>query len=536
MISLQTRGKALPSALLANTAYDVDVLIDGRPPIFAEWEILSGLTVVQRGVGIGFRMAISPAGTYTVGIKALRSDGHGEESVFTFPVSSRRSVAPSLGIKWSNLQVSPGQPVTATVVYKDPEGTPAINLQWQVFWNSNLLDSGSKNPITITSAQPGLYRVKASATDSTGAIITTDSTTRVSGEFEVLSAIVPPYAETTFQYLGCLYSDQFSTKEGLASSLPYEIASFYQEAILLPGTTHIRFILDNDSSVDDEVVVRTNTGNWALVGPPGGLSTEYLVYDYNLTKPFLPAPADHRMAYTIDVINVHGSTFEPSTFRVKVECYYAANPIYEYHRCSYSDYVGGTGERQRRLVAVIEHLDIDLDAVYLKHRGGTDSTIVYTTQIPDRLELYASAQGTPYPQLPNSGFMYTEANTIAIYDPPVNTALPVLIARGVYGLSGLRPYAFTLSIPREVPIVQRIRRAFGRMAIYMAGGGVNEGSTIRARFKTNTPPGYVDYSVPLTDFYNPEVNVFEKIGEVNVDVSDYGFDIGGLALFLSINE
>lgn len=536
MISLQTNGKALPSALLTNTAYDVDILIDGRPPIFAEWSVVTGITYVDRGSGSSFRLMVRNAGSYTLEIKALKSSGHGEEAVFTLPVSSRRAVAPSLGVKWSRLQVSPGSTVSATVVYKDPEGTPAINFFWQLYWNNNLLDSGYKNPITVASAQPGLYRVKATATDATGATVTTDSTMRVSGEFEILPAIVPPYGETTFQYLGCLYSDHFTTNEGSSSTLPYDIASFYQEAVLLPGTTHVRFILDEGSVLDDEIVVRTNMGNWTLVGPPSGLSTESLVYDYNLDKPFIPAPADHRLAYALDVLNVHGSTFTASAFRVKVECYYAANPIYEYHRCSYSDYVGGTGERQRRLVAVIENLAVDLDAVYGKHRGGTDSTVVYTTQVPDRLPVYASAQGTPYPQLPNTGFMYTEANLVSIYDPPAGTALPTLMAKGVYGLPGLRPYTFVLSMPGEVPIVQRVRRAYGKLAVYMAGGGVNADTTIRARFKTNTPPGYVDYTVPLSDFYNPDADVFEKIGEVDVDVEDYGFDIGGLAMFLTINE
>ncbi len=131
--------------------------------------------------------------------------------------------------------------------------------------------------------------------------------------------------------------------------------------------------------------------------------------------------------------------------------------------------------------------------------------------------------------------MYTEANLVSAYDSAPGTGLTNLEAKGVYGISGLRPYTFTLSIPKEVPIVQRVRRAYGRMAIYMAGGGVNEGSTITARIKTNAS-GFVDYTIPLSDFYNPETAVFEKIGEIDIDVSDYGFDIGGLAIYLTIND
>jgi len=149
--------------------------------------------------------------------------------------------------------------------------------------------------------------------------------------------------------------------------------------------------------------------------------------------------------------------------------------------------------------------------------------------------LTASAQGSPNPQLPASGVMYTEANLVSVYDSAPGTGLTSLEAKGVYGLSGLRPYTFTLSIPKEVPIVQRVRRAYGRLVIYLAGGGVNEGSTITVRIKTNAS-GFVDYTVPLSDFYNPDTAVFEKIGEVNIDVSDYGFDIGGLAIYLTIND
>lgn len=424
----------------------------------------------------------------------------------------------------------------AAITYSDPTGATSDNLSWSLYWNSNLQAAGTKPEVSIASAQHGIYRIVATATDSTGSLVTADSTLRVSGQYEILPAIVPPHDDTTFQYLGCLYSDIFRTTETTVTSLPKDIASFVQDVVLLPGTTHIRFILDEVTEFSGEAVVRTNTGNWALVGPPLGLIDEELVYDYNLDRPHIPAPTDRRLAYTVEVLATSGFVVTVNTFRVKVECYYAANPIYAYSRCSYSEFTGGAGERQRRLIAVVENLEVDLDAVYGKHRGGTDSTIGYTTQIPDRIPVVASARGTPYPQLPDSGFMYTEANLVAVYDPDVHSGAPVLEAKGVYGLSGLRPFTFTLSIPNDMPIVQRVRRAHGTLAIYLAGGGVNEGATITARIRKNTAPGFVDYTVNLMDFYNPETDVFEKIGEVAIDVSDYGFDIGGLAINLTIND
>jgi hypothetical protein len=132
--------------------------------------------------------------------------------------------------------------------------------------------------------------------------------------------------------------------------------------------------------------------------------------------------------------------------------------------------------------------------------------------------------------------MHTEANLVAFYDPPMHTGLTTLAAKGVYGLSGLRPYTFTLSIPQEVPLVQRVRRAYGQLAVYMAGGGVNEGSTVTVRIRTNKAPGYVEYTFGTLDVYNPDTEVYEMIGEASIDVSDYGFDIGGLSIEITIND
>lgn len=536
MIVLAVNGGPLPGVLLAGTSYSVSVELDGRSPISTEWTLLSGTTVVERGTGYTFQLRIANPGSYALNIKAIGTSGHGEESVTILAVSSRRTESPVLSVRWSRLQASPGQAVTAAITYADPEGSTSTSLSWVLFWNSNQQAAGTASEVQIAAAQHGIYRLIVEAKDSTGDVITADSTLRVGGHYEVLPAIVPPHEETTFQYLGCLYSDVCNTDAVVVSYLPYEVATFLQDIVLLPGTTHVRFVLDDTTEVDDEVVVRTNMGNWALVGPPLGLTSEALVYDYSLDRPYIPVPADRRLAYTIDVLNTHGYTVSASAFRVKVECYYAADPIYQYSRCAYSEFVGGAGERQRRLIAVVQNMAVDLDAVHGKHRGGTDETVIYTTQIPDRIPVVASAHGTPCPQLPDSGVMYTEANLVAVYDPDVHSGAPVLEAKGVYGLSGLRPFTMSLSIPKEVPIVQRVRHIWGTMAVYMAGGGINEDATVTARVKLNAAPGYIDYVVPTSDFYNPETDVFEKIGEVIVNVADYGFDIGGLAINFTINE
>ena len=536
MITLTTNGNPLPSALLADTPYVIHVKIDGHWPIESHWALMSGMTVISHGEGSVFRLQVADPGTYSLSVSAIGSSGHGEESIFVLPVSSRRATAAALSVRWDRIQVAPGKPVAAVITYTDPEGATSTNLSWTLYWNNNIQDTGTATTVTITSAQHGIYRIVATATDATGAIVTADSTLRVSGQYEVLHAIVPTHDDTTMQYLGCLYSDTFSTVASVVTYLPFEVATFLQDVVLLPGTTHVRFVLDETTDVDDEIVVRTNTGNWAVIGPPAGLTVEPLIYDYSLDKPYIPAPADRRLAYTLDVWNVHGYTIAASNFRVKVECYYAADPIYEYHRCSYSEFPGGKGERQRRLIAVIENLEVDLDAIYGLHRGGTDSTTIYTTQIPDRIPVVASAQGTPCAQLPATGTMHTEANLVAFYDPPMHTGLTTLAAKGVYGLSGLRPYTFTLSIPQEVPLVQRVRRAYGQLAVYMAGGGVNEGSTVTVRIRTNKAPGYVEYTFGTLDVYNPDTEVYEMIGEASIDVSDYGFDIGGLSIEITIND
>lgn len=532
--SLTTNGNALPSVFLANTAYTLTVDIDGKAPIFTQWVLLLGDTVVDYGSDRTFTIRIENPGTYTLNVKALRSSGIGEETLTTLYVSSRRTTSPSISVKWDSLQVEAGQPTSAIVSYNDPEGALASSLSWVLYHNNVAQASGSSTKIGISVAQYGIYRILAVATDSTGMTVQADSTLRVSGQYEVLPAIVPPRGEVTLHYLGCLYSDTFTTQASTATSLPYEVAVFLQDTVLLPGTTHIRFVLDG--TVDDEVVVRTSLGNWTLVGPPSGLTSELLVYDYSVEKPYLPAPADKRLRYTLDVWNVHGFSVSESKFRVKVECYCSTDPVHEYNRCSYSEFVGGAGERQKRLVAVVENLDVDLDAVYKNNQSVDYGTLTFTTQIPLRIPATASAQGSPYPQLPATGAMYTEANTVAVYDAPTSYGVQPLIAKGVYGISSFRPYAFTLSVPGEEPIVHRVRRAYGTLAVYIAAGGVNAGSTITARIKKNALPGYVDYVIALSDVYNPDTNVYEKIGEVEIDVSDYGFDVGGLAIQLTINE
>lgn len=537
MIELTINGRAFPSALLADTPYDVTVKIDGYAPISVEWSVLSGSTVILTGNGSPFRLIIPDPGGYTLHVKALGNSGHGDEAVSTLAVSSRRPVAATLGVRWGKLQVSSGDSVTGAITYNDPEGGQPTSLSWTLYWNGNLQSTGTAKTFSITSAQHGVYRIRATATDITGATVSTDSTMRVSGGYEIRPAIDPVAAETSLAFIGQIYSKSFTTAAGTVLEIPFLVASFVQDAVLLPGTSHIRFVLESNQ-VDDEIVVRTNMGNWALVGPPNGLTgDETLTYGYSLNSPYIPVSADRRMSYTVDQWNVHGPTYTASDFRVRIECYSATEtPFFNYFPCFYSDFTGGAGNRQRRLIAVVENLALDLDSVFGKHRGGADSTVVYTTQIPNRIIATASARGTPYPVLPISGVVYTEGNVVAVYDPPAGTDLPLLESKGIYGLSGFRPYAMSLSIPREVPIVQRVRRAYGTMGVYISRGGVNAGTTITARIRTNKLPGYAEYTLPLEDVYNPDDNVFIKIGEINIDVSDYGFDLGGLAIDLTINE
>lgn len=534
MIELKTEGRPLPSGIRVGVPYVIDVTINGGTPIFCEWNTYSGVTPVDNGRGSSLRLVAESAGSLTLTVRAVDSSGNSEEEIAIIPVSARRFNAPLLGIRWSSLHVDQGEPVHALITYYDPEGATSTGLSWTLYWNNTFLSSGSSPRVDITAAQHGVYRLRAEATESTGATITSDSSIRVGGVYEVLPSIVHPVEGVTLHYLGCLYSDTFTLQAGVATYLPYEVATFVQDTVVLPGTTHIRFVLDDASTVDDEVVVRTNTGNYALVGPPSGLTTEDLSYDYTLDSVFLPAPADKRIAYTLDVINTSGYVISASAVRVKIECYYENEPVYEYYRCSYSQFPGGAGERQRRFIAVIDNIDVVLDDVYRKGRGGSEEVVTYSTQLPDRVYATASAEGLPYDHLPATGASYTDGNVVCYYDAETHTGLPVLQANGVYALSDIRPFTLNLTTPAEYPIVHRIKRVHGSMAVYMAAGGINEGASVTVRIKTNN--GYRSHVIYPSDVYNPDSSVYIKIGTVDVDVTDYGFDIGGVTILVTVNE
>jgi hypothetical protein len=63
------------------------------------------------------------------------------------------------------------------------------------------------------------------------------------------------------------------------------------------------------------------------------------------------------------------------------------------------------------------------------------------------------------------------------------------------------------------------------------------GSYVTATIALSRAPGSITYNVPvLEDVYNSNLDEYVKVGEIDVDVTDYGFSQGGVEVRLKINE
>jgi hypothetical protein len=151
----------------------------------------------------------------------------------------------------------------------------------------------------------------------------------------------PPLTPTCI-YLGALYSAEVKGAGGPISYSPYVLASFTEEIFILPGTTHVSFDLDpNQNTVDNEVVVRTATGNYTL---RSALTTEDVGYDYRGGTPLIPAPRTTASSSPSRRSRSAATMPRQFNFRVRVKCWRNDNgPIYAYTPCPYSKYPGGAG-------------------------------------------------------------------------------------------------------------------------------------------------------------------------------------------------
>jgi hypothetical protein len=534
VIELKLNGKPLPAALLAGIPYTIEILADGFTPIFAGWSITAASVTVAEGTG---NISFTPASavTHYITVSVLKPTGYSENAIFSVGVSTTRNTVPTITAVWGKLGYTHGEEINAEIIYGDPEGLPPQSITWVLYHNNIQRDTGTTTQLKIAAAQFGLYRLRVTCVDAVGATVIADSTVKVEGGFAQQASISPTQPTGTLQLLGYVYSKPINAGEVSATYLPFEVASHYQVVSLLPGTTHFKLSIDpNNATVDDELVVRLRNGNWALIGPPSGLSTEDIGYDYLIDRTYIPAPADLRAKATFDVWNTSGSTASATTSIVRFECYREGVPIYEYSPCTYSEFPGGTAARQRRMAVLFTSLSVDLDANNILVNTSFP-TSTYTTANSNTFLGRLSASGSPDTVLPHRGLSFTESNMYAIYTS--ESGNEPLEAFGVYGTDETRPFVVCFTKPGSEAVVRRVRRVYGKMAVYVSGGGMLAGSYVTATIALSRAPGSITYNVPvLEDVYNSNLDEYVKVGEIDVDVTDYGFSQGGVEVRLKINE
>ena len=535
MIELRLNGVKPPSAILANTLYHATFLLDGRSVTDVQWRLTTANQPDKVGAGpFAFTPLLAQPHSlyYSTYASGLVSD-----NTTVLNVSARMSVA-EVFVSWDKIQYSPGETIKGTVVMRDSEGASPRSVQWRLLLNNVEVANGTTPKITYHSASFGIYRVIATVADYYGSVLQGENTVFVSGSFESSSAIQPTQPSPSAILLGSVYTDEAKGSAGNATSLPYQLAAYSQEIFLLPGTTHFAIDLDpNQNTVDDEVVVRTHLGNWTLRGLAGGLTTEKVGYDYQPAPVLNPAPFDQRLKLTVDAFNVHGATYSPFNFRVRIRCYRSHGaPIYRYEQCPYSIYPGGEGKRFRKFAALFSEVEVVLDAKTDLNRLSSTGTELLTTENVTTVPLVRlNTTGAPNPIPTGTGIFFTDTNFFATYESSKDDINDVT-SRAVAGIDPYRPYLLSLQLPGLPVVSQTVKRLRGKLIVYMANGALGEGAIVYATVYTGKSPGSTTFSLTVKEVYNAEEDTFQKVGEIDIDLSDFQFNHTGILVKFTVQD
>lgn len=533
--TLLLNGRPFPSSLLGNLSYSPIVLLDGRQVIPAHWLLVTGSTTVAQGRGAQIEFTPLEGQSHSLHVSAVNPEGYLEDVVYTFNVLLRGSGVIEVGVNWNKGLFRIGETLQGRAYVADPEGQPPQSLAWTLYRNNVPVASGQTADISYPNVIDGVYRAKVTAYDARNVQLVGESTTAVTLNYELQSALLPAPPDDSCIYIGAIYGDTIEGPGGTATSLPYALASYTQEAWLLPGTTHITFDLDPVSAqVDDEVVVRTLTGNWAVRSYPTGLYNEEVGYDYQ-PSPMLPAPADIKLRFTVEAFNVHGLSYTPFQFRVRIKCYRQTQTIYRYGSCAYAIHPGGSGQRERKWAVLFSDLDVQVDADtdYSRYQSGT-AVLTYTTPIVTSLPgLALNPTGAPIPVDASTGLVFTEANRYAIYG---SDGYPDLDAKAVAAAEDVRPFLFSLEMPATPPLIQRIKRLGGTMGVYLSSGVVDAGAVVTVRVLTSLTEVVHTLAVTQTAYANTTED-FVLVGTIPIaDITDFQFDHNGVVVKVSVDE
>ncbi len=529
MIALLVNGSPAPTSVAVGGRYVLSFEVDGQPAYPVLWSI--GRRTEAKLTGID-KIIFEPdaAEPYYIGVQAVGDNGL-EEAVLILNVSATSQAPATISITWSDPLPTTKKPLQGVIsVSRQPK-----SLGWSLLFNNAPIEAGSGSVVPIHVVQPGIFRIIATAVDDLGNTVIADSSIAVQAPFGLQTSVVPAQPGGTLQYLGEVYSHLIEGQEVQTSYLPYELISSTHVVKLLPGTTHWAVDLDPlHNTVDDEVVVRTAHGNWTLRGPPTGLTNESLPYDYVHGQPVQPAALDLNARFTAEAWNVHGSVAAPFSFRLRIKCYRAGAALYRYTPCDWSAYYGGEGARQRRLVGLVTSVDTQLDAEWPDNR--LNSTGIETFTVPDQHLILGQGINTGRPDRPlyQEDHYFTDQNALARYESPAGV-LSDLVVSAAYGLPGVRPCYVDFSQPAKPRIIQKLKRLYGSLVLYVSGGAFTAGTNISVRIYTGKGP--VDMVVPVTkDVYNPDYGSYARVASIPIDISDFEFDRVGILMDFQVNE
>ncbi|MBV5346002.1 MAG: hypothetical protein JZU63_11075, partial [Rhodoferax sp.] len=160
----------------------------------------------------------------------------------------------------------------------------------------------------------------------------------------------------------------------------------------------------------------------------------------------------------------------------------------------------------------------------------------YSTPLPEFLPIVLSTDGSPDASKVQTRMFYTDQNWIATYDPKQFEALEV-DAHSTYALDGSRPFSLCFMMPAYPMIVQKPRRIYGTVAVYMANGFVNAGASVTLELLV--AGGYATriITVPIeADASSLDQQSYVKIGEAAVDITEEVFSDTGIVGTVTLDE
>lgn len=535
MITLRLFGSPLPLVLITNTRYTFTVLKDGENPLFVRWTVSNILNTLLEGTG-NISTTFLTSETHFINVTVTNKDGSLSAETFTLSVASNRSTPVETGVVWDNLTFSEGSTVSGRVIFKDPTGDLPKTISWELLRNNRLILSGdSVGEFVYNNASAGVYKLNVTATDLLDNSTSASSTSRVSGEFGTQGSVIHPQPEGTMQYLGTVYSPNYKIESSQATTLPEILASYSVEEYLITGSTHYKLEIDYDDVPDYEVSVRTNGGNYPLVGPPNGLAGEDVGYDYTQSQPFVASPDDQRMKVTVDVFKVNGLTVTAFNFRIKIKCYRTGPTLYRYTPCEVS-YYGTRGPRQRRWAFTVSDVYLQTDTESPLNRLRTEGASIHTLTADTTTNMVSLAEdGSPDIIQKSLGISYTRENVITTYEP-VDGNIREIDGKAIYGIESFRPFVTTLIEASNPPVSHRIQRIKGKLIAYMSGGVIDDGATVTATIYTGS--GSIDVVLTVVgSIKSPGVNTYMKVAEATLDLSDFQFSGGsGLVIDITVDE